>query len=204
MFSQGGQGGGGGGLFGGLGDIFGGLFGHPERAYEDAQKQYEKYFNQAQQYQNPFYNAGQQGLGNYQQWLQGQQDPSKFINDQMGKYQESPYAHNLQNQAMNAANNVGSASGLTGSTPLQMQAQQNAGNIASQDQNQWLQHVLGIHSQYGQGQMGLANMGQQAGNNLSNMYNQAGQDMSQFAYNKRRAQDQRWPQIFSGLGQLFM
>jgi len=201
---RGGQGGGGmGDLFGGLGDIFGSIFGGQGDAYKDAQKQYEKYMNQAQSYQNPFFNAGQRGLGSLQEWLGGMRNPSKFINNQMDKYQESPYARNLQQQAMNAGMNMGSASGLLGSTPLMQQMQQNAGNISSQDQQQWLQNVLGINSLYGQGQAGLAGMGQDAANNLSGISNRAGQDMSQLAYNQRRAEQQRWPQAFAGLSKIF-
>ena len=80
-------------------------------------------------------------MHDYQDWLQTQKDPSKFINDQMANYQESPYAHYLQQQSMRAGQNAASASGLSGSTPLMQQMQQNSGQIASGDMNQWLQNV---------------------------------------------------------------
>lgn len=159
-------------MFGsGLGNLFGGLFGNSGKPYD----KYNEYMQQAQQAQQPYANAGQSAIGDYQRWLQSQQDPSKFINDQMKNYQTSDYAQNLQQQSMNAGQNAASASGLMGSTPLMQQMQSNAGQIASQDQNQWLQNVLGVNTQYGQGQQNLMTGGQNAANSLSNIYNQMGQ-----------------------------
>jgi len=159
-------------MFGsGLGSLFGGLFGNSGKPYD----KYNEYMQQAQQAQQPYANAGQSAIGDYQRWLQSQQDPSKFINDQMKNYQTSDYAQNLQQQSMNAGQNAASASGLMGSTPLMQQMQSNAGQIASQDQNQWLQNVLGINTQYGQGQQNLMTGGQNAANSLSGIYNQMGQ-----------------------------
>ena len=159
-------------MFGsGLGSLFGGLFGNSGKPYD----KYNEYMQQAQQAQQPYANAGQSAIGDYQRWLQSQQDPSKFINDQMKNYQTSDYAQNLQQQSMNAGQNAASASGLMGSTPLMQQMQSNAGQIASQDQNQWLQNVLGVNTQYGQGQQNLMTGGQNAANSLSGIYNQMGQ-----------------------------
>ena len=90
-----------------------------------------------------------------------------------------------------------------GSTPLMQQLQQNAGNIASQDQNQWLQNVLGINTQYGQGQQNLMTGGQNAANSLTNMYNQMGQNMGQAAYGKEAGKKQDfWNTIGGGLGMI--
>ncbi len=205
---SGGQGGGLGSMFGsgsigGLGQLFEALFNKGGQPYKDASKEYNKYFQGAQGFQNPFMQAGQQGMGKYQDWLQGQQDPSAFINKLMGQYQESPFAHNQQQAAMRAGTNAASASGLSGSTPFAQQMQQNAGQIASGDQNQWLQSVLGINSQYGQGQQDMMQGGQHAADMLSQLFSQAGQDQSQLKYNQSRGDQMDWSKIFSGIGGLF-
>ncbi len=191
-------------MFGsGLGGFLGGIFGDSGKPYDKAMEQYQQWANKAQGTQQPYLDAGTGAIGDYQKWLQGQQDPSKFINDQMGKYQESPYARYMQQQSMNAGQNAASASGLMGSTPLMQQLQQNAGNIASQDQNQWLQNVLGINTQYGQGQQNLMTGGQNAANSLTNMYNQMGQNMGQAAYGKEAGKKQDfWNTIGGGLGMI--
>jgi len=187
---------------GGLAGLLGGMFGNSGGPYEDAMKQYQHYGNQAQNVQNPFLNAGTGAIGNYQHWLQGMQDPTKFMNNMMGQYQESPWAKFQQQQGMRAANNVGSASGMTGSTPLMQQAQQNAQNISSGDMNSWLQNVLGINQQYGQGQQNLMGMGQNSANALTGMYQNMGQQMGDAAYGRKAGQNQDFWNMLGGAGQM--
>ncbi len=175
---------------GGLGGLLGGLFGDSGGPYEKQMDQYQQYAGKAEGVQNPYLQAGNRALGDYQSWLQGQKDPSAFINNQMGQYQASPYSQYLQQQAMRAGQNAASANGLSGSTPMMQFMQQNAGNIASQDQNQWLQHVLGINTQYGQGQHNLVQGGQQSANALTNMYGDMGRQMGDAAYGKQAGENQ--------------
>lgn len=190
-------------LFNSLGGLVGGLFGGKD-PYKDAMKQYQQYAGQAASYQNPFYQAGTGALPQYQNYLNKMSDPSQFINNLMGGYQESPYAKYQQDQAMRAAQNMGSASGLTGSTPLTQFAQQNASDISSADMDKWLQSVLGINTQYGAGLGGLLGMGQGAANQLSNIYGGLGQDMGQASYGSSMAHNKRMSDIFGGLGNLAM
>jgi hypothetical protein len=182
------------GFVSGLGGLFGGLFGDSGSPYE----KYMEWMKHAQQGQQPYAQAGQGAIGDYQKWLQAQKDPSKFINDQMKNYKTSDYAQNLQQQSMNAGQNAASASGLMGSTPLMQQMQNNAGQITSADQNQWLQNVLGINSQYGQGQQNLMTGGQNAQNSLSNIYNQMGQG----AFGQQAGQNQDFWNTIGGIGQM--
>ncbi len=179
------------------------LFGS-DKPYKDAMHQYKKYMEQAKQYQMPYLNAGNQAIGDYQSWLGGQQDPGQFINNLMGQYQESPYANYLQQQSMNAGQNAASASGLMGSTPLMLQLQQNAGNIASGDYNNWLQSVLGINNNFGQGQQNLMNMGQNSANALSGIAGNAGQNMGQAAYGAANARNQDWGRMIGSVGAMFL
>lgn len=192
------------GAMSGLGGMLGGLFGDSGKPYSAAMDQYQKYMGMGQQTQQPYLNAGNGAIGDYQKWLQGQRDPSKFINQQMGNYQESPWAHNMQQQAMNSGQNAASASGMMGSTPMMQQMQQNAGNISSQDQNQWLQHVLGINTQYGQGQQNLMNTGQNAANHLTDMYSQMGQQMGNAAYGQEAGKSNDLWNTIGGIGSLAM
>lgn len=185
------------GLFDSIGSIFGGLT--SKDPYKDAMKQYQKYANQAAGYQNPFYNAGKGAIGDYQNYLKGMSDPSEFINNLMGGYSESPYAKHMQDQSMRAAQNMGSASGLSGSTPLTQFAQENAGNIASGDMNQWLQNVLGINNQYGGGLEKLMGIGQNSANSLSNIFGNLGNNMGGAAAGSTNFNNKKMSDIFSGL-----
>jgi len=184
-----------------LGGLFGGLFGDSGKPYDKAMEQYQQWANKAQGVQQPYLDAGTNAIGSYQDWLKGMQDPSKFINNLMGQYQQSPYTTYLQQQAQNAGINAASASGLTGSTPFMQQQQQNATNIAQQGLDSWLQNVLGINTQYGQGQQNLMSGGQNAANALTNMYNNMGQQMGEAAYGKEAGKKQDfWNTIGGGLG----
>lgn len=191
------------GMFGnGLGGLLGGLFGHSSSPYDKEMEQYKQYADKSQQTQQPFLDAGTGAIGDYQKWLQEQQDPSKFINEQMGQYQESPQAQYLQQQAMRSGQNAASASGLMGSTPMMQQAQQNAGSISSQDQNNWLNHVLGINTQYGQGQQNLMQGGQSSANHLTDMYNNMGQRMGQASFNKEGNKQNNFWNTMGGIGSM--
>ncbi len=203
----GGGGGGGRGPFGyvpgSYANILYGLFGNADQPYKDAQKQIEKYFPQAQEYQKPFYEAGKDAIPGFQNWLQSMQNPSQFINNQMQNYQESPYAKYQQEQGLRAAQNMGSASGMTGSTPLMQFAQQNAQDISSKDMNSWLQNVLGINNQYGQGMNNLMTGGQGAANSLTQLMSDYMNSQAQLAYGKGGAQQGQLGGLFSGLTGLF-
>lgn len=176
-----------------------GLFGNSGAPYAEAGRAYQPFYQEAQKFQNPFYNAGVNNINRFQNWLEGMGNPSDFINRLMGNYQQSPYAKNLQQEAMRAGTNAASASGLIGSTPFAQQLQQNAANISSQDMNQWLQNVLGINTQYGAGLAGLLSGGQHAGDILSQLAEGGGRVAGGSAYGQEfgRQQDRRglWDSI---------
>jgi hypothetical protein len=191
-------------MSGGIGGLLGGLFGDSGAPYGKAMDQYSQWANKSQQAQNPFYNAGTNAIPDYQKWLQGQQDPSGFINHLMNQYQASPYSQYMQQQSMRGGQNAASASGLMGSTPMMQQMQQNAGNIASGDMNQWLQNVLGVNSQYGQGQQHLMGMGQNSANALTSMYGDMGKQMGDAAYGKEAGGQQDLWNTLGGAASLAM
>lgn len=205
MMGGGGGQGGGMGMFGGggIGQILSGLFGNSGAPFKKAMEQYERFGQKGEAVQNPFLNMGKNAIPQFQEWLSGMKDPSSFINNLMGGYQESPWAKYQQEQALRASGNMGSrgdtiAGGL-GSTPMAQFNQQNARNISSQDMNQWLSHVLGINTQYGGGLQNQITGGQNAANALTNMYGDLGRNMAEMAYGKKAGQQQDRNSIWGGL-----
>jgi hypothetical protein len=193
----------GGGFWGGAGQFLNGLFGNSGKPYDKAAQQYQDWTNKGAQVNAPFFNAGAGAIPGYQNWLTGQQDPTKFINDLMGQYNESPYAHNLQTQNINAGNNFASANGLSGSSAMAQQLQQNANNISSGDMNTWLQNVLGINTQYGQGLQNLINTGQNSANSLTNLYSNNGNNMGNAAFGAEKGRQHDQSNLWGGLFNMF-
>lgn len=188
-------------MFGsGLGGLLGGMFGDSGKPYDKAMQEYQKYMQMGQNVQQPYLDAGKEGLGNYQEWLKGQKDPGQFINNLMGQYKDSPYTSYLQGQAQNAGINAGSANGTMGSSALMQQMQQNAGNISQQGMDSWLQNALGINTQYGQGQNNLMQGGQNSANKLLDMFNQMGGKMGDAAYGKEAGKQNDWWNMLGGVG----
>lgn len=196
--------GGGNNFSGGLAQFLNGMFGNSGAPYEDAMKEMQKYFQMSQGYQNPFLQAGTNAIPQYQSWLGQMQDPSKFINNQMNNYQASPWSQFMQNQAMRAGQNAGSASGMTGSTPLMMQMQQNAGNIASGDMQNWLGNVLGINQQYGAGLNNMMGYGQHSADIMSQLAQMMGGQMGAGAFGQKQGENQDWSNTMGGLINMFL
>lgn len=180
-----------------------GFFGDSGKPYEQAWKGYKPFFEQAKTSQNPFYNAGQQAIPQFQNWLSSQSNPSGFINNLLSQYQESPWAHYQQEQGVRAAQNLGSATGLTGSTPLQLQAQQNAQSISSGDMQNWLQNVLGINTQYGAGLHNQEQMGQHAADFLSQLFQGAGEYKGGTNYGQEAGEQSDRNALWAGIAKMF-
>lgn len=186
-------------ILSGLSGFLSGIFGHSGDPYKDASKQYDFYTDKAEKNQNPFIDAGHGAIGDFQDWLKQQKDPSGFINKLMGDYKQSDYAKNLTRQSTNNATNAASAQGLIGSSPLTQQIQQNSSNIASADQNQWLQNVLGINTNYGKGQESLMSGGRESANAMNSFYQQIAQMKGNAAYGQTSGQNKDRMNMISGI-----
>lgn len=186
-----------------IGGIFQGLFGNSGSPFQKAGNAFKPYYNEAKGYQNPFMEFGKGGMQGFSDWLQSMSNPSGFINNLTNQYQQSPYNQFLQNQSQRAGTNAAAAGGLTGSTPFAQQLQQNSANIGQQGMDQWLQNVLGINSQYGQGRFGQAGFGQHAADILSQLAMNAGNVAGGAAYGKEAGKNQDWSSLIGGIGKLF-
>lgn len=203
-----GQGGGGGGAGGsGMGSGFqnplttllAGIFGNSGKPYENAFKDYNQYAQQGMQYQMPFYNAGVNALGPLQGMLGKMSDPSGFVNNLMGNYQESPWAKFATGQAQQGANNSASASGLVGSTPFMQASADYSKGIASQDMNTWLSHALGVNQEALGGYQNLVGTGQNSANQLSNIMSMIARQASGSAYGSKAGDESDFANILKSI-----
>lgn len=184
------------GLAGGGATLLGGLFGDSGDPYKQAANAYQQWGQKAAGAEQPFWQAGASAIPNFQNWLGSMSNPSQFINQLMGQYQQSPWAKYSTQQGMRAGENAASASGLMGSTPFAQQMQQNAQNISSQDMQNWLGNVLGVNTQYGQGEGMLMGQGANAANALANVYGNMGNYMGDAAYGQSAGgQNDMWNKV---------
>lgn len=186
----------------GLTGILGGIFGNsgnPASKYGD---QIKKYFDQARNIQNPFYQMGTGAIPQYQDYLSKMSDPSQFINNITGQYKQSPYYDFLNQQGQRGITNEASASGLIGSTPYQQAGIDFSQMNANKGLEEWLSHVLGINTEYGQGLNNELGIGQNSANSLTNLLSNQGKEMGSSAYNKAQGQGFDWANAIGGIGSI--
>jgi hypothetical protein len=186
----------------GINNMMSGLFTLLNNPYSSASDQYKKYATQAGSYQQPFYQAGVSSIAPYQESLSKMADPQEYFNSIMSGYSSSPYAKYEQQNAMNAATNSASASGLTGSTPLMMQEQQTASDISSQDMDKYFADILGINQDYLKGLDSLIKGGQQSANQLTDIAQQMMRLMGASAFGKTASTNKAYSQELGGLEEI--
>ncbi len=131
-------------------------------------------------YYQPYIDAGKQSLST----LMGQygsliNDPTSIMNKLGAGYKQSPgYQFNMS-QAMNGINNAEASGGMLGTPSHQQWAGQMAGDIASQDYNNYLHNMMGLYGQGLSGMNDINHLGYTAANDLasalaSNLQNQSG------------------------------
>jgi hypothetical protein len=158
---------------------------HPEQGYKDAQKEFEKKWQQAQGFQQPYNTAGQEQVGRLNTAENNLLDPSSLLSDWMQKYQVSPYAQKSMQNAKESGLGAASSMGLLGSSAALNNIQNSSSDIMNADRTQFLndlmqKYMTGIgigQNMYGVGASTAANLGNQAvnvgGNTGSMAYGQA-------------------------------
>lgn len=179
------------------------LFNNNKSPYGEGFNATKPYFDKSQEFQNPFVKQGQEANGNFNDWLSKMKDPQEFINHIMGAYNESPWAKNLQSSSIRAGNNAASASGLSGSTPFAQQLQQNANNISSEDQNKWLNNVIGTNNAYGAGLNTQIDREQHASDVLSQLFSNQGNMAGGAAYGDQAWDNQNSNSTWANIAKIF-
>src|SRR3990167_2458851 len=187
---------------GGIGDLLSGIFGNSGSPYGAAGNAYSQYAQMGANAINPYNTMGQNAMSNYANWAQTMQNPAQFQNNLMNQYQESPNAKFMQQQAMRSGQNMGSAAGLMGSTPLAMQMQQNAGNISQQDMQNWMSNAFGINQQYGNAQENMMGTGLMGANSLLGLYGQEAGAQGMAAYGQAQGNQSNTANMIGGLASL--
>ena len=105
------------------------------------------------------------------------QDPQAFYQKMMSGYAMSPQAQMQQQQAIKSANQAAAASGMLGGGAEQKALADYSQQLSARDQQQWLQNMMGINTQYLGGLQDLMQRGFGAGQQMGGWTMGAGQDI---------------------------
>lgn len=157
-----------------------------------------------QPYYQPYQEAGNKSLQDLMsQYGDLMNNPGEFYNQIASGYTESPGYQTRLKDAMNAVNNASAAGGSLG-TPLNAEdLASRSMDLRSQDFENYLKNVLGLHTEGLQGAQGLENQGFEANtgyaNALANIRGQQSQNQYAGKASQNAANAARMQQIF-GLG----
>lgn len=161
---------------------------------------------QVKPYYDPYINAGKDSLDKLTKHYGDLTDnPGKVFGDLGAAYTQSPgYAATLR-EALSGANNaaaLGGGGGL-GTYGHQELAAGAAGDVANKDFEQYINHVLGLHTEGLQGEQGIENQGFSANKDYASMIAQLLNAQGTNAANTASAHNQQtgnnWSNLFSTL-----
>lgn len=148
-------------------------FWNPQEGYEDAAKEYEKYYNESKGFQEPFRQNGLDQTGRLNNAENSLLDPSKLLGEWMDKYKTSPYAQRSMQNASASGLDAASSQGLLGSSAATQNIQQSSSDIMNKDRSEYLQDLMQKYMAgigIGQNMYGIgASTAQNMGNNAMNM-----------------------------------
>ena len=115
---------------------------HPEKGYEEGQKQLDKYYGESQGFLNPYNQQGQGQYANLQQMIQKLMNPAALEDEWSKNYKISDAAKYAQESAQNEGLDVANSMGLVGSTPALQAIQAGSARIGAQDRQNYLNDLM--------------------------------------------------------------
>lgn len=160
---------------------------HPEKGYEKAQNELDKYYQQGQGYLDPYNQFGIGAHENLSEIMKALLNPAQLQDEWIKGYTESGAAKNAEDMAMQHGLDAASNLGLNGSNTALNAILAGTSQIGLEDRQHYLDDLMqkylagaGIAGNiFGTG----ANAASQMGQNATNM----GQNSAQLAYGKENA-----------------
>lgn len=172
---------------------------HPQRGYEGAQDELNKYFNMSNDMMNPYNQHGQDAYNGLSEAMNKLLNPAGLQDEWSKNYKESDYAKNLEDQASQRGLNAASSMGIMGSTPALQAIQAGTSQIGAADKQQYMQDLMQKYlagAGLGQGIYNTgAGMAGQMGQNAMNM----GRDSAQMRFGRDTAGGNLFGDLFGRL-----
>jgi hypothetical protein len=160
---------------------------HPGRAYEEAQKAAEKYYQQAQGFQQPFISHGEEAYGGLSEAMRRLLNPADLYGEWSKGYELSPYAQDEAELVKQQGLDALSASGLLGSSAGARGIQKGTSQILLADRQRYLDDLMNKYLAGAGIANNLYNTGFGASTNASNFASNMGETSSMNAANRYSA-----------------
>lgn len=159
----------------------------PGKGYRAAKGDIKKGYNEAQNYLKPYNQAGMDQIGRLTGAQDKLMDPAALQNEWAKGYETSPYAQQLQAQAMNSGMEGAGNMGLLGSSAALNTLQQGSSNIMQKDRQNYMNDLMQKYmTGLGIGQ-NMYNTGANAGNQLGQNAMTQGQNMAGLSFGENNA-----------------
>lgn len=160
---------------------------HPGRAYDKAADEYKAGLDRARGTEQPFVQGGEDALGQLQKLLGGLSDPTKLQDEWSSNYETSPYATDMLQRNQQSGLDAASSQGLLGSSAATDNIQRGAGQIVSQDRQQYMDDLMKKYTTGIQGLQGIFNTGAGMAGQLGNQEIEGGNVLGGIAAGKDQA-----------------
>jgi hypothetical protein len=176
---------------------------NPQEGYEAAGNESSKYYNQAQGYNQPYNQNGQDQFQRLMQQANMLGNPVDLQNQWAQSYQMSPQAQHLLGESKEAGLGAASSMGLMGSSAALNNIQNSAGNIVSNDRQNYMNDLMQKYmASIGIGQ-NLYGVGAGAGSQMSQNAMSQGDNQAAMAYGRKNAPGEMFGKMLgsaAGLG----
>jgi hypothetical protein len=115
---------------------------HPERGYEEAERQARKYYEDAQKYQMPYQQHGLEAYGPLNEAYGKLLHPEQLAEEWSKSYSASPESKRMQDMFRNQGMEEASRMGLMGSSGAMANLQQGVGDISLADRRNYLNDLM--------------------------------------------------------------
>lgn len=160
----------------GIGDMISSFF-SPEKGYEEAEKEFRKFWDEAKGQMQPFIDHGKDQYGTLSGAENDLLHPETLLNKWMNNYQTSEYAKKSMENAKAGGLDAASSMGLMGSSAALSNIQNSASDIMNKDRSEYLKDLMEKYM----GGVGIGKdiygVGAQTANNFGTLAHGFGQDI---------------------------
>jgi hypothetical protein len=151
-------------------------------------------------YYKPYIDAGNAEINPLQeQYASLMSNPQALMDRIMSSYQQSPGAKYNIDQGIDAANRASSAGGMLGTPASQSAAMKVAQGLSAQDQNNYLQHALGLYGMGMSGAQNMMGMGEHASESFADQLANIGATQANLAYSGAQQKNQARSSLAGGI-----